>query len=307
MAAGERVRQVRLELPVKVGSTTVYVTCTLDELVEGAVWSHGKGPYRVVTETSYLVREAKAFGDDYWNQWKKAKGDGSDMTAAWAAFPHYALQVSIQMYAMQHEYGEMPTLEFLVGLKNKNRDKIVGWDSTIITEPPVDLKVVKLKLMKVEAIIKSGELPETCDATYPCPVYYLHGDAQKAKGSGKGRKGKGKKEEAPDLDRVEDDLFDSLCAEYALANTEYTVLMQEVHKIDQRRKAAREGIKGFLDAKGLKGVGVRTDRYRVVEKVEWREESVVKAHERRTVTVERIDATVVSLAARRQEKNKGDE
>ena len=114
IVAGERERQVRLKLPmVKVAGGMRYVTCTLDELVAGAMWRDGLGALTTVTETGFLIREAKAFGDANWGKWKRAPG----LATLASEFPYYATQLSVQMYAVEYEYGIMPALEFIVGLK----------------------------------------------------------------------------------------------------------------------------------------------------------------------------------------------
>lgn len=291
IVAGGRTPQVRFKLPVKIGSNTVHITCTLDELVESAVWVDGKGIMTQITETSSLIREAKAFGDGYWGKWKKAKGagDAAGMNAAWVAFPHYALQVSVQMYAAEHALGVMPPLEFLVGLKNAERNGIVGWDSTIVTEPPVPFKDIKLKLMRVEAIVKRGELPETCQMTYPCPVHYLHGNVVGKEGGTKGAKGKSAGGAGENAESVEDALLDSLCREYMEVETERKKAQAIADDLDRRKKALREGIVGWFDSHGMKGKYATTQRYAIEDRVEWRNEGIIKAHERRTIVVSAVE------------------
>jgi hypothetical protein len=296
LVEGESERQYRFKFPVKLGTRTVYITCTADEVIAGAVYIDGKGNFAAASESSYLVREAKAFGDDYWGKWKKAKAAGNGFDA----FPGYAAQVSVQMYAAEHEFGQLPVLEFVVGLKGPGRGEdgkpdaslpreIVGWDSTLVTEPPVKMSALKLKLMRVEKLVQAveagGELPASCELTYPCPVYFLHGDKPAAGG----------KLATEEPDAIEDDLLDSLAAELALANGEYTTLMAQANLVDQRRKALKEGLKAWFEDRGQgEGGAVRTARYRLVYKVEDRAEGIIKAHKRRTYEVERVTEDAIA-------------
>lgn len=106
------------------------------------------------------VVEAKAFGPDYY---KKYRRDGID------AFPFYRYQVSVEMAATG-----MPCL-FIVGQKDENgivKEDKIEWE--LITEPPIPLPKLKVRVMKAIAAIEAGEIPECDQAMFPCGFWQEH-------------------------------------------------------------------------------------------------------------------------------------
>lgn len=108
----------------------------------------------------HAVVEAKAFGESYYKKYRKEGVDG---------FPFYKYQVSVEMAATG-----MPCL-FIVGQKDKNRivkpDKI-EWE--LITEPPIPLPKLKVRVMKAISAIEAGEIPPCDQAMYPCGFWQEH-------------------------------------------------------------------------------------------------------------------------------------
>ena len=136
-----------------------------------------------------VVGEAKKFGPDLWKKWTARNGGVK-------ALPHYAMQVAIYMHATK-----LPAL-FIVGKREPITDideaREAGRDWKIgevrvehITTPPVPLGAILSKIRAVATAVEHKAIPETCDERdYPCPVFYLHGEAT-GEGSAGGAGGAG--------------------------------------------------------------------------------------------------------------------
>lgn len=106
------------------------------------------------------VLEAKAFGPDFYKKFKREGIDG---------FSYYKYQVSVEMAATG-----MPCV-FIVGQKDEDGivkpDKI-EWE--LITEPPIPLPKLKVRVMKAIAAIEAGEIPPCDQKMYPCGFWQDH-------------------------------------------------------------------------------------------------------------------------------------
>lgn len=106
------------------------------------------------------VLEAKAFGPDFYKKFKREGIDG---------FSYYKYQVSVEMAATG-----MPCV-FIVGQKDEDGiikpDKI-EWE--LITEPPIPLPKLKVRVMKAIAAIEAGEIPPCDQKMYPCGFWRDH-------------------------------------------------------------------------------------------------------------------------------------
>lgn len=114
-----------------------------------------------------VVEEGKLLGPDYWKKW---------LNRGWAAFPHYAMQVSV--------YGHATGLPvaFIVGEKVRKDDGTVSIPRIHVTwlendELPVSKGAVVARALKIARLCEAGDLGEVggCDRDdWPCPVSYLH-------------------------------------------------------------------------------------------------------------------------------------
>lgn len=170
---------------------------------------------------SNCVVEAKAFATSMWEQFCK-KGI--------AAFPYYEWQASIY----SHGLG-LPVL-FVVGRKDEE-GVVQEIKKQWIDTAPVSLARIKMKVAKVEAQAATGLLPELCDLRqFPCGYYWLGCPSK----------------EVPESLNVEDDLLDSLAAQYSDGKK----LEDEGKK---KKQAASKGIKEWFDGQA-KEDGKRTKR-----------------------------------------------
>lgn len=101
------------------------------------------------------VVEVKAMGQDPYNDFLARGLDGN---------PRYAAQLTVYMAAL-----DLPGL-FVV--KNRNTGHV---HVTEVDEPPIAVAAIKARVARVEAIARTGELPD-CDTTslWGCPFRYLH-------------------------------------------------------------------------------------------------------------------------------------
>jgi hypothetical protein len=141
----------------------VEVKVTPSVLIRGHLDAIGIPP----NEDDRVVAEVKALGDSTFKLFVR-KGI--------MAFPRYAVQLSIYMHAKA-----MPGA-FVVKSRNSGGIVIVRF-----SEPPVEMKEIRAKVARAEAMARAGDLPG-CDveSQWNCPFLYLHDETtgQVAKGEG---------------------------------------------------------------------------------------------------------------------------
>lgn len=94
---------------------------------------------------------------------------------------HYPMQVAFYMHALREEFGTDDFgCYFTGGLYNPDKQIIEDIYTHHLTEPPVPLKAIKLRIAKLEGLINDdvSVMDVKCPVppTYPCPMYYLHDD-----------------------------------------------------------------------------------------------------------------------------------
>lgn len=166
--------------------------------------------------TSDRVVEAKAMGQDPYGDWLAKGFDGNY---------RYACQLSTYMAALN--------LKGLMAVKNRNTGHL---HVTEVDEPPVPIALIKARVARVEAIARTGELPD-CDvsSTWNCPFRFLHD--QKDRQS---------------VDVIDDDEVDALAAAYDHARLLAT-------QADGMKKTARDHLADAVRDRGK----VRTTRWSV--------------------------------------------
>lgn len=123
------------------------------------------------------VNEAKLFGVDYFKAWlRKGMADPK--------FNGYAWQLSLYMY------GTGLPGWFTVGEKvrwakgdarEKDTPETQRYDLdrvhvTLFDTPPIPLSTIKVRVLKVMALLEKGELPQCDMVQYPCDYYHLCSD-----------------------------------------------------------------------------------------------------------------------------------
>lgn len=176
--------------------------------IDGAGGRGPSAPARVV--------EVKAMGQDPYNEWLARGFDGNQ---------RYGTQLSVYMAALG--------LPGLMVAKNRNTGYV---HVTEVDEPPVPVATIKARVARIEAIARTGELPD-CDVAslWGCPFRYLH--------------------DQKDLDSVttvDDQEVDALAAAYDHARTLAT-------QADAMKKTARDHLAEVVRARGK----VRTGRWSV--------------------------------------------
>lgn len=142
------------------------------------------------------VVEIKAMGEEPFKKW---------MASGFASNPRYAWQISTYMAATG--------LAGVMVVKNRNSGAIIV---DPVDEAPIPAAQIKARVARVEAIARTGELPDCdTDLSWGCPFRYLHDDADKA------------------MLPVEDDEVDALAAVYDRARTMAT-------QADAMKKTARD-------------------------------------------------------------------
>lgn len=237
--------QSEVMLPV---GKSVMIRGHIDDVGKRALVLAGDGTHIFDTR----VVEAKALSESYWQKIKKH---------GIVSVPFYAMQLSVYMAATG-----LPGL-FVVG--HKDEDGVVQRVTPLLVDEfPVPLSKIKMKVMQVEKCVRNGE-PPGCDyIQYPCQFYYLHDGEELT--------------DRKPVVEVEDDLLDSLAAEYE----KWQLVEKDAKK---RKKAAGDGLKGWFDAEERKGQVVKTGRYEVEDLVVWMPESVRKGYEMRYPKVSKVE------------------
>ncbi len=174
-------------------------------------------------------------------------------TSGWARFlrqgvewqKNYPWQVSFYMHAMQKKYPNREVDCILTGGHfDPDKGEVTEIHSHTLTNPPVPLKALKLRIMKLESMIEDDEsvMEVACPSKpdYPCPFYFLHDD------------------DAPEpAERPGDDVIEPLLQEWA----ELKSREEEAKKIynpnakdtKETLKRLKEGITAWLEASGADG------------------------------------------------------
>lgn len=235
--AGYNAEMQQVQVRVEVGKEAVVCSHLDDVVVAGdPVWAGG---------WAFPV-EAKAFGDDYWQQFLKG---------GLAAFPGYMWQVSAQMHGFRlpkYADNRPQCLLFVVGHKDKELDGLVTEIKVEeIKEPPIPLAEFKAKVLKADRYAKADDIPDCTDPTWPCPYYDypFHPDA-------------------PEKDTLDDAVFAILCREFF-------DLSGESKKVKDKRDVVRGEIDKYMAEHGIeRGKGWKVQGDGFVAEFEWVEKEM---------------------------------
>lgn len=156
---------------------------------------------------------------------------------------HYPMQVAFYMHALREELeDDQLGCEFIGGLYDPDKETIIDITGHHLTDPPVPLKAIKLRIAKLESLIEDdlSVMDVSCKTPpdYPCPMYYLHDDDA---------------DELPE--RAGDDIIAPLIQEWqqfkdaeAKAKTIYNPNMKQTK---ERLKSIREGIIAWAETNGI--------------------------------------------------------
>lgn len=201
------------------------------------------------TPGEVFVIEAKAFGDAYWEKFHREGIDG---------FPQYQWQMSLYMSA-----AELPGL-FLVGHKDENGD-VFEYAAQWLCDPEFNMGVVKLRALMLARKIEAGDLPESCEETWPCPFFYLH-------------------EEAPERETYVDAQLEAWLSNMETWRATYTAADNAIKDLKVKIRDR------FVELAGEKGTGTVGD-YTVTH--------VVADHPERTVTYKARTDSYVKITKRK--------
>lgn len=112
-----------------------------------------------------VVVEVKNFGPDYWKKWQKSGLHG---------FEGYQWQTAIE-----RAVTGLPVLFVANRYDEDAEDNIGELDWQLVHEPFVPVSAIKARVLQIERLARSGELPGECDRrVYPCSVFHLHDDEE---------------------------------------------------------------------------------------------------------------------------------
>jgi len=173
--------------------------------------------------------EVKTMSDARFKKWISYGNDARTRLLT-DEFDKYAWQISAYM----HHY-EMPAMYVV---KNRNSGTL---DISEIKIPPIDLKVIRKKIIEVERLFLKGDLP-TCNLTserFFCPYPYLHnGDTFGD-------------EDDDDFDPI-DDVTSSLVEGMAILYVELAKKVSTLKPLDEERKEVGKKLLGILGTSGPK-------------------------------------------------------
>lgn len=183
---GHEVHNGQLETTLAVGTSAI-INCHPDGIADVFIAPVDNPELPVGTR---VVVEAKRLSNSW--AWDVIKG-GAD-----ALPPYYKYQVAVEM----HSTG-LPCV-FMIAVSDKETHEITDYEYIIITEPPIPLNLVKLRVMKIEAAAARGELPDCDYAMWPCGFWRDHDTEQgvwvtSKKGKSKQREKKGEAVKAEDV------------------------------------------------------------------------------------------------------------
>lgn len=170
--------------------------------------------------------EAKAFAESTLDDWNR-KG--------WDGFPHYKIQTGLYWAGVGAE-----SLDMVIGLKNYQgvveTIEIFHYDT-----PPTSSQDAINKVLEIERIAASGELPKECDEKWwGCPVWYLH--------------------EKPEIEEVEDEELKIHIRMYAGAK-------RSLDSAQKGKDLAQQFIFKRLNELGLAGKKLKSDKWEVTDVV----------------------------------------
>lgn len=142
--------------------------------------------------------------------------------------PFYPWQVSAYWYGREWEQCDV------IGGRLNEAGEIDLIERHILTAPPIPLKALRLRIMKLEGMIADGNQPVDvkCNVRqFPCPVFYLHDDSDDI--------------EPPT--RPTDDVVEPLLNEIALLEPD----MKKLKAAEERVKALKRGVHAWLLAGGV--------------------------------------------------------
>lgn len=113
--------------------------------------------------------EAKKLGPRLYEEWDKG------LDNFWDKCPYYRDQLTVYM-----EGTGFPFL-YAVGQWDVEQKKVVKVHTRMIEQPPGSIEAIKDKIRRVEERARDGDLG-TCDGktSWPCPVYFLHEEKERA-------------------------------------------------------------------------------------------------------------------------------
>lgn len=229
---GYSVRDGQVEVEIQVGSST-FIRCHPDGIasVLSVPARFEDSAYPGVAKGSHMVVEAKAFGKDMYDKFRKSGIE---------AFDYYAWQLSIEM----HGTG-LPAL-YIFGQKEYTDDgEYVRVDPKSIRhlyfpKAPVSLAKIKARAAKIAKAVDKGEIPECDVRSFPCG-YYRESDTL-CGGSTDAPVAVQVTEAAPDVD--EDKLKEAL--DHWWHNE--SVANEKSEKLARVLKKRAELIQAFIDA-----------------------------------------------------------
>lgn len=151
--------------------------------------------YGISEEWDDGLVEVKKFRDSLWEAWYSKQWMESGAERLLEVLPVYAWQMSAYMYGLGVRWGL-----FVVGhAETKEEDEgreeeeeegeevvITNVDTTIIERPPVGLRAIKGKVLKIEDMAEkfadTSELPSCDRRDFPCPFFYLEDDEESEEG-----------------------------------------------------------------------------------------------------------------------------
>lgn len=216
---------------------------------------------------SDVLFEAKKFRD---STWKKFLTQGIEV------YPHYAWQFSAYWHALNIQEGHFVGGHYVPQLDRSGnpipgKGKITEIEQKVLLAPPIPLLAIKKRIARLEALINDSTnvMDVKCiqPLMYPCPFFYLHDDQDKT----------------GQTTRKGDGIIDTLLSELDQVSKELAPIRREAKKLEERTKALKEGIQGWLVANNVtddqealieteagtwetKWINVHVDPYQVGEK-----------------------------------------
>lgn len=236
-----------------------------------------------------VVVEAKAFSEGTYRKWRDAAEKGG-LAAVWEAFPYYGWQASVYSCATG-----LPVL-FVIGVKDA--DGVVQDIVTYLVpldEMPFGKGKIKARVAKIKRGVEEGRVDIACDqATYPCPVFYLHDEDHDGERS---REVRLRQEDIPDVGTLQ-----LILAEYAEVRREEKALKKKREEGDAILKQwikdhpEMEGDDVYVEVGGGEKVKLRvkvekggeremTEKEKEAAKKKW-EDGKVRSNGRTTITAE---------------------
>ena len=183
------------------------------------------------------ILECKKFRDSTWKDWLN-KGVEVHQTYPW--------QVAALMYAWHEMTGDYPEVTMLGGRWSEGQ--VVELAPHYLANPPIPLRAIKKKIARIERLVDEGYMPlddgVQCNASWPCPYFYLHDDYVA-----------GKKSDAGSSSRhIDIKGYDEQVSKWLTTDQMYAAQLRDLAatkaKIDGARRANREMIQNWLRDNG---------------------------------------------------------